>query len=117
MRTNETIARLAVEYWKLLRAFERTLTRLAPEHVPRTTAQLRYSAGRLESLLAEGGLSLVTFEGKPFEPNLPATALNAEDFTGVIDLVVESTVEPAVVADMKVVVWGKVLVRQSGGES
>ena len=117
MNSNETLARLAVEYWKLLRAFERTLARLPSEHVPRTMAQLRYSTGRLDALLEEGGLNLVTFEGKPFEPNLPVTALNADDFVGVSDLVIESTVEPAVIADMKVVAWGKVLVIQSVGDS
>jgi hypothetical protein len=112
MNTSQTTAKLAVEYWKLLRAFERALERLPSEHAPRTAAQLRYSAGRLDSLLAEGGLNLVTFEGRPFEPNLPVTALNAEDFAGIVDLVVESTVEPAVVADMKVLLWGKVIVMQ-----
>lgn len=114
---SETLAKLAIEYWKLLRAFQRTLERLPSEHIQRTAAQMRYSASRLDLLLAEGGLNLVTFEGQAFEPNLPVTALNADDFAGMADLVVESTVEPAIVADMKVVCWGKVLVMQQVGKT
>jgi hypothetical protein len=67
MGNNKTLAHLVVEYWKLLRAFERAIDRLPHEHVAKTAAQLRFSAGRLESLFKEGGLNLVTFDGQKFE--------------------------------------------------
>ena len=97
MHNDMTLARLAVEYWKLLKAFERTIGRLPHEHVAKTTAQLRFSASRLDSLLMEGGLVLVTFDGQKFEPNISATALNVDDFADGETLIIESTVEPAVV--------------------
>lgn len=112
MGNRKTLAHLAVEYWKLLRAFERTIDRLPHEHVSKTRAQLRYSAGRLDSLLGEGGLKLVTFDGQKFEPNIPARALNVEDFTEGDNLVIESTVEPAVVENMTVLFLGKVVIKR-----
>lgn len=112
MAGNTTWAELAVEYWKLLRAFERTIERLPPEHVARTAAQLRFSAGRLDALLKEGGLRLVTFEGQAYEPNLPVTALNADDFSDGDRLAIETTVEPAVVRDMSVLLLGKVVLNK-----
>lgn len=117
MGDSKTLAHFAVEYWKLLRAFERTIDRLPHEHVAKTAAQLRFSAGRLESLLKEGGLNLVTFDGQKFEPNIPATALNAEDFTDAEILVIDRTVEPAVVENMTVLLLGKVVLKriQDGG--
>lgn len=112
MGNNKTLAHLVVEYWKLLRAFERAIDRLPHEHVAKTAAQLRFSAGRLESLLKEGGLNLVTFDGQKFEPNIPATALNAEDFTDGELLVIDRTVEPAVVENMTVLLLGKVVLKR-----
>lgn len=112
MHSNITLAHLAVEYWKLLKAFERTIGRLPPEHVTKTTAQLRFSTGKLDSLLKEGGLNLVSFDGQIFEPSVPATALNAEDFADGDALTIEATVEPAVVENMNVLLLGKVVLRK-----
>lgn len=112
MDNNMTLAHLAVEYWKLLKAFERTIGRLPQEHVARSTAQLRFSAGKLDSLLKDGGLNLVTFEGQKFEPNIPATALNVDDFTDGEILTIETTVEPAVVENMNVLLLGKVVLKR-----
>lgn len=108
-----TLTHLAVEYWKLLRAFERAIERLPCEHVAKTAAQFRYSAARLDSLLKEGGLILVTFDGQRFEPNLPASALNAEDFAEGEELIVETTVEPAVVENLTVLLLGKVVLKKT----
>ena len=112
MGNNKTLAHLVVEYWKPLRAFERAIDRLPHEHVAKTAAQLRFSAGRLESLFKEGGLNLVTFDGQKFEPNIPATALNAEDFTDGELLAIERTVEPAVIENMTVLLLGKVILKR-----
>lgn len=112
MGNDKTLAHLVVEYWKLLRAFERAIDRLPHEHVAKTAAQLRFSAGRLDFLLKEGGLNLVTFDGQKFEPNIPATALNAEDFPDAEFLVIERTVEPAVVENMTVLLVGKVVLKR-----
>lgn len=112
MKDCKVLALLAIEYWKLLRAFERAITRLPQEHVAKSAAQLRFSANRLDALLQEGGLNLVTFDGQAYEPNMAATALNADDFSGEERLVVDSTVEPALIEDMTVIVFGKVLLKK-----
>lgn len=112
MDNNMTLAHLAVEYWKLLKAFERTIGRLPQEHVAKTTAQLRFSARKLDSLLKDSGLNLVTFDGQKFEPNIPATALNVDDFTDGEILTIETTVEPAVVENMNVLLLGKVVLKK-----
>jgi hypothetical protein len=102
-------AKLAVEYWKLLRAFERTLDRMADEHRVKAAAQLRFSASRLDALSREGGFSLATYEGQAFSPNLPVAAINGEDFSEGDRLYIESTLEPAVIHDTQVIAMGKVI--------
>lgn len=113
MSSDITFAQLAVEQWKLLRAFERVIATVSPEAEARFSAQSRYSASRLDTLLSQAGLRIVSFDGLPFETNLPAVVLNAEDVTGLPDLVVEKTVEPAVIRDMTVLMTGKVILAQS----
>ena len=102
-------AELAQEYWKLLRSFEK-LCHMAPvEARDRVLAQARYASSRLDSILSRAGMRIVTFDGAPFETNLPAVAINADDFAGEEAVVVERTIEPAIISDMVVVLTGKVL--------
>ena len=107
------LAGLAVEYWKLLRSLERTIDLAPLDSRARLLAQSRYAEGRLESLLANAKMKAVGFDGVAFEVNLPAIAINGEDFSGLDNLVVEQTIEPAIVFDMTVLLTGKVLVKQS----
>jgi hypothetical protein len=59
--------------------------------------------------LRDAGYHLVTFDGQAFAPNLPAIALNADDFDSVMDLIVTDTIEPAVLQGMQVLMMGKVI--------
>ena len=109
-----TIAHLAVEYWKLLRMVERALE-LVPENArQRISSQVRYAATRLDALLREQNMSLQVFDGMEFEINLPASAINGEEFHETKCSVVERTLEPAVISDMRVVLMGKVLLARKG---
>src|SRR5882724_10940146 len=112
MPSDVTFAVLAVEYWKLHRSFERMADLVPPDSRTRYLAQARYAAGRLDGLLQDANMKLVTFDAQPFEVNLPAIAVNAEDVAGIKDLVVERTIEPAVVRGMDVILTGKVLLVQ-----
>lgn len=60
-------------------------------------------------------MSLVHLDGREFEPSLPATAINIEDFEGAENLLVDMTVEPAVVQGMQVILMGKVLLKREEG--
>lgn len=109
--TNDIVlARLAVEYWKLLRSFEKARDMAPQDAKVRLSAQGRYAAGRLDALLSDAKMRLVSFDGSLFEINLPATAINSEDVSGLEGAFVERTIEPAVLSGMNVVLMGKVFV-------
>ena len=103
------LASLAVDYWKLLRSFEKLVSELPDEQSARLRAQSRFSASRLASHLELSGLQLVTFEGQHISPSMPVTAVNAEDVSGLEMIIVESTIEPAVVAGSRVILSGRVI--------
>jgi hypothetical protein len=113
MEPKSVLAHFAVEYWKLLRGFQRSIEFAPADAKPRLAAQARYAEGRLEALLKSAELNLVTFDGCPFEVNLPAVAVNGEDVAGTGDSVVELTIEPAIVDGTIVVLTGKVLLKQT----
>ncbi len=106
--SDETMARLAVEYWKLLRVLERALENVPEDRRERYASQGRYAAGRLDDLLKERKMSVQSFDGMDFEINLPASPVNGDEFPGRADVVVARTIEPAVIADMRPVLMGKV---------
>lgn len=103
-----TLAHLAVEYWKLLRTLERAIE-LSPDNTKeRIASQARYAASRLDALLHEQNMSLQAFDGMEFEVNLPASAINGDEFREGVTSVVERTLEPAVISHMRVLLMGKV---------
>lgn len=107
-----TAAKLAIELWKLLTAFERAATNLPAEKVAKTAAQIRFSRSRLTVLLQEAGLSLLTFDGESFSVNLPASPINGEDLELIDGVKVASTIEPAIISDGKVILVGKVFLKE-----
>jgi hypothetical protein len=103
-----TVAAIASEYWRLIRSFERAIPSATPDAQGRLAAQVRYSEGRLRQLTQDLGLRLVTFDGVRFEANLPAVAINADEYASVENLVVERTIEPAVIQETTVILMGRV---------
>ena len=110
------IAGLAIDFWKLLRVAERLAEGLPEERRRRAEAQLRFSSGRLESHLQQLNASLVTFQGQRFGAELPAVAVNADDFASSSELFIESAVEPAVIVDGKVVQNARVMLREGNDD-
>ena len=53
-------------------------------------------------------MSVQSFDGMDFEINLPASAVNGDEFPNRTDVVVARTIEPAVISDMRPVQMGKV---------
>lgn len=100
---------LAVDYWKLLRSFERVAADAPPDKAVRLQAQARFSANRLTAHLEASGLNLVTFDGQAITAEMPIIAINADEFDGQPGIVVESTIEPAVVAGSRVISVGRVV--------
>lgn len=103
------IGAIAVDYWKLLRSFERIAADAPPDRAARLQAQLRFSAARLETHLASQGMQLATYDGQVITAALPVVAINADEFDGKSGVVVESTIEPAVIAETRIVSVGRVV--------
>lgn len=109
----ETWAKLASDYWKLLRSCERVSESLPEGRSERFAAQLRFSSGRLAQHLAALEIELATFEGQPFGPQIPAVAINHEEFADADSLIVDKAIEPAIIYKGQVVHSARVAIKKA----
>lgn len=108
---HEATSGLVIEYWKLLRSYERTAGELPESKAQKVQAQIRYSAQRLSQVLTDASVQLVCFDGEPFSPELPVSAINAEDLVGCENPTIERTIEPTLLQNGVVLHMGKVLLK------
>jgi hypothetical protein len=107
------LAALAVQYWKLCDAFGRELEHAHADRVQAGEAQLRFARRKLEAILSEAGLRLITYEGARFTPDIPASPVNAEDIGSDAEAIVATTIEPTITSEVGVLIAGKILLKEA----
>ncbi|WP_415256338.1 hypothetical protein [Sulfitobacter sp.] len=112
----ESVAQLCVEFWKLSNATKKAIERLPESESRRLKGQLNFSDRQLAMLVDQLGLKLIDFEAEVFHAGLATSADNVGDFPDETDLLVSKTLEPTVMADMKVIRLGRVLVETAKSE-
>uniref|UniRef100_UPI004047985C hypothetical protein n=1 Tax=Yoonia sp. TaxID=2212373 RepID=UPI004047985C len=98
-------------FWKLSSATRKAIDQLPDSESRRLEGQLNFSDRQLVMLVDKLGLRLIDFEAEVFHAGLATSADNAADYPEEVDLVVSKTLEPTVMADMKVIRLGRVLVQ------
>lgn len=110
-----SMLRLAVEGWRLAKFIERAGRNLETEQQRRIGSRLDYFVKEVQDELAKHGLRIIDFTGSEFNPQLPVTALNADEFDASVRLVITQQLEPVVVGEAGVVRTGTVLVERALG--
>ncbi|MFA4950049.1 hypothetical protein [Brevundimonas sp.] len=80
----------------------------------RLNGQARFHQTKLDSVLADIGLILVTYEGRTFDGTLPPTAQNTDDFAENSSLIVQETIEPTLIFSGRILHSGKVNLTDQG---
>jgi hypothetical protein len=107
------LAELAVESWRFAKEYRRLILKLDANEQNRFASKLNYFLQRLQSCLAEGGLSLVSLEGQPYEMGIAADVLNLDEFSAGDDLIIEQMIEPVIMGPDGIVKTGKAMVRRA----
>ena len=108
------LAKLAIEYWRVLRSYERNLHSMPNRTSASST--IRNSEKKFFDILMENGLSIPTLEGQDYSPNLPLTVINADEFDDNEGLIVSQMIEPTIVDENGVVTMGKAILANKGGK-
>ena len=111
--TQRALTQLAVQYWKLCEAFEREIALGAEGRREAAEAQLRFARRKLDTVLEQEGMHLQTFDGAPWSPEIPASAINPEDIADGSDAAIAGTIEPTVIGAEGVLHNGKILLKQA----
>jgi hypothetical protein len=104
------LAELAVESWRFAKDYRRLVSRLDANEQNRFVSRLNYFLQRLKACLAEGGLSLVSLEGQPYEVGIAADVLNLGEYSVADDLIIDQTIEPVIMGPDGIIKTGKVMV-------
>ena len=107
-----SLIELAIEGWRL----DSWLAAGPPEQA---ASKLRHIARRLQKFLRERELSALDLTGKHYEPGMSVEVIEAlEDVQlGAHERLIDEMVEPVILWRGRVVRYGRVVVRQGGGES
>ena len=114
MDSQTTIANLALEYWKLLRMFDRVLPNYPPDKQLKLKSQVKYAKSRLDGILEEVNMRLMVYDGETYSPNLPVTVLNLSEYGEDNIPVIEQTLSPTIVCDGKIILMGQVVLEEKG---
>ena len=110
------LAELAVESWRFANEYRRLVLKLDANEQNRFSHKAAYFLQRIQSCLAEGGMTLVSLEGQSYEMGIAADVLNLDEYSAGDDLIIDQMVEPVIMGPAGVVRAGKAMVRQAGAK-
>ncbi|WP_395335443.1 hypothetical protein WBP06_26170 [Novosphingobium sp. BL-8H] len=111
--SRRTLAEVASLAWKLADALAGELEQAPPSRTQAGQAMLRFAGRRLDTLLAQGDLRLVTFDGQDWGAQIPANPINPDEVEGCETVAVDRTVEPTILCGTDVVLPGRILLRKA----
>jgi hypothetical protein len=107
------LVNVCVESWRFVKVYERLLSKLDVTEAQRYVGQVRYFQKQIQDNLAAVELRQVDFDDQPFDAGLPVTAINLSEFSPDDVLVVEQTIEPAILGENGLVRMGSVTVKKA----
>jgi len=108
----ESLINVSIEGWRFARAYTRAVSKLDASHQSKYLSPLNYFLKQIEDNLKLFGVSLVAFEGQPFDPGLPIKAINLSDFTNDDRLIVDMMLEPVVMGKSGLLRMGSALLKR-----
>lgn len=104
---------LAVVSWRTSRLCARVIERLDAGVGGKYANQLRFLQRKVSEHVESAGMSLVSVEGQPFDPGIPASAVNLGDFGPDDELLVDHMVEPIIMGPDGLLKEGVVTLRKA----
>ena len=92
----DSVATVAVESWRLFKTLDRLLNALDAKEQQRCQGKIRWFVKKVEESLKAAGLNVVSYEGSMYDPGIPASPINLEDFQKEDQLYVAQMLEPVI---------------------
>ena len=108
----ESLINVSVEGWRFARVYTRAVSKLDASHQSKYLSPLNYFLKQIEDNLKLFGVSLVAFEGQPFDPGLPIKAINLSDFANNDHLLIDVMLEPVVMGKSGLLRMGSAILKR-----
>ena len=107
-----TLASLAIESWRLSKAFERLLLKSDPMEQRKYKSKLSWFNKKLNEILEEANLKFINLENQKYDTGAAVTAINLNDFQPDDDLEIDQMIEPIVMSNEGILRPGTVVLRK-----
>ena len=107
-----TLASLAIESWRLSKAFERLLIKSDPIEQRKYKSKLSWFNKKLNETLEEANLRFINLENQKYDTGAAVTAINLDDFQPDDELEIDQMIEPIVMSNERVFRAGTVILRK-----
>ncbi|MBM4287362.1 MAG: hypothetical protein FJ135_04285 [Deltaproteobacteria bacterium] len=108
----ESLINICVEGWRFARVYTRAVSKLDASQQSKYLSPLNYFLKQIEDNLKLFGVSLVAFEGQPFDPRLPIKAINLSDFNNNDRLIIDVMLEPVVMGKTGLLRMGSAILKR-----
>ncbi len=108
----ENLAELAIESWRLSKAFESLLSKSDPIEQRKHQGKLSWFNKKLFKTLEEADLKIINLVDQPYEIGAAVNPININEFMQTDELEIEQMIEPIVMWNEKVLRTGTVLLRK-----
>ena len=115
-QTHEALIDIAVETWRLSRAFESLLKKSSLEEQGKYEGKLIWFQKKLNEALEKSDVRLVNLERKKYDLGMAVKAINLEDFNESDNLYIDKMLEPIVVGENGVIRTGTVTLERAINE-
>lgn len=92
----QSVIIMTVESWRLCAVLDRLLLSVDAKESQRYQSKVRWFLKKAMEALATAGLHISDYTGQVYDPGIPATPINLEDFESTDDLVVVHMLEPVI---------------------
>ena len=107
-----TLASLAIESWRLSKAFERLLIKSDPIEQRKYKSKLSWFNKKLNETLEEANLRFINLENQKYDTGAAVRAINLDDFQPDDELEIDQMIEPIVMSNESVFRAGTVILRK-----
>lgn len=113
-KAEQILLQLMVESWRFSRVFDKALALLDTPIQKKFSGRVLWYRKQLNDALTKTGYQMPEYDGAVYEPGLPLTPLNADDFAAEDYLVVDYMIEPVLLdREGNVVRYGTAMLRRA----
>ena len=115
--TEEEVKYLVIDSWRLMIANKQIIADLPHQKQKPAEAKTRHlrkkMCSHITKLLQENNIEMCVYDGKPYDSHYPIQAINADEFADGEKLVVQETLEPALINEGRVIHFAKVVLTRA----